>query len=136
MAIKQVSVNLGNLPGAISRLSTLLYREDLPYQALHISSHPEGIKAHLVSRSTDRLISFFTSYNFSFTEEPVIAALIPAHPGGLHAILRLLDRADLIIHRLYPARIGEGTAEAVIIETDNPALAETVLKESWIEIIS
>ncbi len=75
-----------------------------------------------------------TGYPVKVSE--ILAALIPAHPGGLHAILRLLDRADLIIHRLYPARIGEGTAEAVIIETDNPALAETVLKESWIEIIS
>jgi hypothetical protein len=135
MAVKQISVTLGNVPGTLSRLTNILDKEDITAKALLAASAAESSTVRMVVNDPERAAAILGSFGFNYEVTPVLAAEVPLHPGGMNAILNPLNKAEINIHYLYTTinRIGKETI--VILGTDKLDEAREVLKRNWIHLI-
>ncbi|MHB8907489.1 MAG: acetolactate synthase [Syntrophales bacterium] len=135
MAVKQISVLLGNVPGTLSRLTNILDREDITAKALLAASAAESSTVRMVVSDPERAAAVLESFKFNYEITPVLAAEVPLHPGGMNAILNPLSKAEVNIHYLYTTinRIGKETI--VILGVDKIEEAREVLVRNWIHLI-
>ena len=135
MAVKQISVLLGNAPGALARLTNILDKEDITAKALLAASAAESSTVRMVVNDPERAAVILESFGFNYEITPVLAAEVPLHPGGMNAILKPLSKAEINIHYLYTTinRIGEETI--VILGVDKLDDARDVLRQNWINLI-
>ncbi len=136
MAVKQISVLLGNVPGSFAKLSHILDLEDISTKAVLAASTTENSMVRLVVNDPERAAALLSSYNFNFEITPVLAVEVPLHTGGMNAILKPLANADINIHYLYTTinRIGKETI--VILGVDKLEEAREVLEQNWIHLIA
>jgi len=135
MAVKQISVLLGNVPGSFAKLTHILDSEDISTKAVSAASTTESSMVRLVVNDPDRAAAILSSYNFNFEITPVLAAEVPLHAGGMNAILKPLSKAEINIHYLYTTinRIGKETI--LILGVDKLEEAREVLEQNWIHLI-
>lgn len=135
MAVKQISVLLGNIPGSFARLTHILDSEDIGTKAVSAASTAEDSTVRLVVNDPDRAAAVLKSFNFNFEVTPVLAAEVPLHAGGMNAILKPLSKGEINIHFLYTTinRIGKETI--VILGVDKIEEARKILTENWISLI-
>ena len=135
MAVKQVSVLLGNVPGSFAKLTHILDLEDISTKAVSAASTTEKSMVRLVVNNPDRAAALLSSYNLNFEITPVLAAEVPLHTGGMNAILKPLYRAEINIHYLYTTinRIGKETI--LILGVDKLEEAKEILEQNWIHLI-
>lgn len=74
------------------------------------------------------------SGGIEFFEEEVIAAEVPDHPGGLHAVLEALKVAGINVLQLYSYLGRSGPHAILILAVDKPAEARAVLKQNWVRV--
>ena len=135
MAVKQISVLLGNIPGAFAKLTHILETEDIGTIAVSTASIEHDSRVRLVVNDPDRAAAPLSSFNFNIEVTPVLAAEVPLHAGRINAILKPLAKADINILYLYTTinRIGKETI--VIIGVDKLEEARQILTENWINLI-
>ena len=135
MAVTQISVLLGNVPGTLSRLTNILDKEDITAKALLAASAAETSTVRLVVNDPERAAAILESFGFNCEITPVLAAEVPLHPGGMNAILNPLSKADINVLYLYTTinRIGKETI--VILGVDKIEAARDVLRQNWIHLI-
>jgi len=135
MAVKQISILLGNVPGSFARLTHILDSEDISTKAVSAASIEHDSRVRLVVNDPERAAALLTSFNFNFEVTPVLAAEVPLHAGGINAILKPLAKADINILYLYTTinRIGKETI--IILGVDKIEEAREVLEENWIHLI-
>ena len=135
MAVKQISILLGNVPGTFARLTHILDEEDIATIAVSAASIAHDSRVRLVVNDPERAAALFSSFNFNFEITPVLAAEIPLHAGGINAIFKPLAKAEINILYLYTTinRIGKETI--VILGVDKLEEARQTLKENWINLI-
>ena len=135
MAVKQLSVLLGNVPGSFAKLTHILDSEDISTKAVCAASIAEDSTVRLVVNDPERAAALLESYNINFEVTPVLAAEVPLHPGGIKAILKPLANAEINILYLYTTinRIGKETI--VILGVDKLDEAREILTEHWIHLI-
>jgi len=135
MAVKQISVTLGNVPGTLSRLTNILDKEDITAKALLAASAAESSTVRMVVNDPERAAAILESFGFNYEVTPVLAAEVPLHPGGINAILNPLTKAEINILYLYTTinRISQETI--VILGIDKIDEAREVLRRHWIHLI-
>ena len=135
MAVTQISVLLGNVPGTLSRLTNILDKEDITAKALLAASAAETSTVRLVVNDPERAAAILESFGFNCEITPVLAAEVPLHPGGMNAILNPLSKADINVLYLYTTinRIGKETI--VILGVDKIDSAREILMQNWIHMI-
>jgi hypothetical protein len=135
MAVKQISVLLGNTPGSFARLTHILDSEDISTKAVSAASTEESSMVRLVVNDPDRAAALLLSYNFNLEVTPVLAVEVPLHSGGMNAILKPLSSADINIHYLYTTinRIGKETI--LILGVDKLEEAREILQQNWLHLI-
>ncbi len=135
MVIKQISVLLDNIPGALARLMEVLDKEDIAPKAILTASIAKDSTIRLVVNEPDRAAVVLASFHFRFEVSPVIAVEVPLHPTGLNAILKPLAANGINIHYLYTTinRFGEETI--AILGVDNIEKAKDILKSNWIKTL-
>ncbi len=135
MAVKQLSVLLGNVPGTLSRLTDILDKEDITAKALLTASTAEDSMVRLVVNDPERAAATLQSFNFNLEVTPVLAAEVPLHPGGMNAILKPLAAAEINIHYLYTTINRLGKETIVILGVDKIEEAGEILQRNWINLI-
>ncbi len=135
MAVKQISVLLGNIPGAFAKLTHILDLEDISTVAVSAASIEHDSRVRLVVNDPDRAAALLSSFNFDFEITPVLAAEVPLHAGGINAILKPLSKGDINLLYLYTTinRIGKETI--LILGVDKLEEAREILSENWIQLI-
>lgn len=135
MIVEQLSVELVNQPGELSKISDLLGDEGINIRA--IVSAPMNAKSvvRFVVDNPDKAREILKSEGYEIEITPVIAVETPDHPGGLNAVLRPLKEAGVNVQYLYPF-IGRFHDNAVMILGAEPIdEAITVLKKNYIHIL-
>jgi hypothetical protein len=135
MAVMQISVLLGNVPGTLSRLTSSLDKEDITAKALLAASADQNSTVRMVVNDPKRAAAILESFGFNYELSPVLAAEVPLHPGGMNAILKPLAKAEINLLYLYTTinRIGRETI--VILGVDKLEEAREVLRQNWIHLI-
>lgn len=135
MSVKQISVQLGNVPGTLARLTNILDKEDITAKALLAASDAENSTVRMVVNDPERAAAVLESFGFNFELKQVLAAEVPLHPGGMNAILKPLAKAEINILYLYTTinRLGQETI--VILGVDKLDEAREILSQNWIRLI-
>lgn len=135
MDVKQISVILDNVPGALTKLLDILDKEDIKTKAISAASTEESSTLRLVVNDTHRAVTTLRSFNFNIKVSPVIAVEVPTHPGGMNAIVKPLSDGDVNIHYIYTTieRIGKETI--LIIGCDPIERAIEILRQQWVNFV-
>ncbi len=135
MPVHQISVRLGDEPLALSRLTSLLYREDLHLISMLVSRGADGLFCHIATANAEKVTSLLKSHHIFHQEKPLLVVKIPKHPGGLHTIINILRKNDVVINHLYPAWSSSGQTDLLIIALDDTDRVRQLMEENWIDLI-
>lgn len=135
MLIKQLSIELENKPGMLTKISELLGIEGVNIRAITVSAGNSRESAiRFVVDDPVKATNILTSHDYQITQSDVLAVETPDHPGGLNAILRPLKEADINVLYLYPY-LGRITEQAIVIlGVDDIKKAEEVLNQNWVHM--
>ncbi len=135
MTIKQISVQLANIPGQLAKLVDILDKEDISAKAMSAASTAESSVVRLVVNDPDRAERVLETFGFTFEVQPVLAVEVPCHPAGMNAIVKPLMDAEINIHYIYTTieRIGKETI--LILGVDDHEEAAAILKDHWIHFV-
>ncbi len=135
MIVEQLSVELVNRPGELSKISDILGDEGINIRAL--ASAPLNAKSvvRFVVDNPEKAREVLKSNGYEVETAQVIAVETPDHPGGLNAVLRPLKEANINVEYLYPF-IGRFHDNGVMILGAEPIEeAIAVLKKHYIHIL-
>jgi hypothetical protein len=135
MAVKQISVQLDNVPGSLTRLVDILEQEGISTKAIAAASIEKDSIVRLVVNDPDRAVLVLESFHFNYEVSPVLAVEVPCHPGGMNAVVDPLSRGSVNIHYIYTTieRLGEETI--LILGVDKIDEATRILEENWITFV-
>ena len=135
MAVLQISVQLDNVPGALTRLLDILDKEGIHAKAISAASTAEASTLRLVVNAPQKAVTVLDSFHFNYEIYPVIAVEVPCHPGGMNAVVKPLSEGEVNIHYIYTTieRIGKETI--LIIGVDKIDEATAILKQHWITFV-
>jgi len=135
MAVKQISVQLDNIPGSLARLVDILDKEGISTKAIAAASIAEDSTVRLVVNDPEKAVTVLESFNFKYDVSPVIAVEVPGHPGGMNAIVKPLSKGDVNIHYIYTTIERLGKETILILGVDKIDEATRILKEHWIHFV-
>ena len=135
MVLKQISINLPNRPGELSKISDLLGDEGINIRAIASATEAETSVVRFVVDNPRKAQAVFKSRGYQMTTHDVFAVEAPDHPGGLNAVLKPLKEAGINVLYLYPF-IGRFHDNAVLIlGVDRTEEAIAVLQKNYIPVL-
>ena len=132
MIIKEVVLTIKNSPGELARVFSHLYENDVSVAAFWVA--PQGDMAHLrlVATDPESAISVLTGLNLDASFSDALGAEIPNHPGGVNAILKVLQSGNIDIRHMYSSL---NTRDPVLVlDVDKLQEAMDTLKRNWITL--
>jgi hypothetical protein len=135
MCIKQISVSLDNVPGALSKVSEILGNEGVNIRAISVADTADISTVRFVIDDPTKAINILKAHGYVVKETEVLAVETPDHPGGLNAVLKPLKEANINVHYLYPY-LGRASDQAIVIlGVDKTEEAEKVLTQNWVHLL-
>lgn len=135
MFIKQISVVLDNVPGAMSHVSEIMGREGVNIRAISVADTSDISTVRFVVDDPVKAVNILKANGFSTKETDVLAVETPDHPGGLNAVLKPLKAANINVHYLYPHLGRVGGQAVVILGVDKLEEAQKVLQQNWVKTL-
>lgn len=135
MAVKQITVEMPNEPGALSSLSTLLGEAGINIIAFFVSTATASGMGliRFVCNNPDKAVNVLSSKGMTPGTADVVAVETPHHPGGLNAVLNPIVEAGINLDYLYPC-LNTGDETVLILGMEDVAAAETALQKNWIRL--
>jgi len=135
MAVMQISIQLDNVPGALTKLIDILDKEGISTKAISAASTEEVSTLRLVVNDPEKAVTVLKSFNFKYAIYPVIAVEVPCHPGGMNAIVKPLSDGNVNIHYIYTTTERLGKETILILGVDKIDEATAILKQHWINFV-
>ncbi len=133
MSVTQISVSLDNAPGKFLAISEYLRTEGVNIRAISVADTSDISTVRFVTDDPKKTIDILKSHGHASKETDVIAVEVPDHPGGLLAVLKPLNSANINVLYLYPfLGRGESGQPIVILGVDKTTEALNVLKQNWV----
>ena len=133
MSIKQISINLENVPGTLMDISERLGIEGINIRAISVAEADKTSAVRFVTDNPAKTVNVLRSHGYAVVETDVIAVEVPDHPGGLLAVLKPLKAAKINVIYLYPfLGRGESGQAIIILAVDKTQEAINVLKKNWV----
>lgn len=135
MAVLQISIQLDNVPGALTKLIDILDKEGISAKAISAASTDEVSTLRLVVNDPAKAVTVLKSFNFKHEIYPVIAVEVPCHPGGMNAVVKPLSDGDVNIHYIYTTIERLGKETILILGVDKIDEATAILNRHWINFV-
>jgi hypothetical protein len=135
MAVMQISIQLDNVPGALTKLIDILDKEGISAKAISAASTDEVSTLRLVVNDPEKAVTVLKSFNFKYAIYPVIAVEVPCHPGGMNAVVKPLSDGNVNIHYIYTTTERLGKETILILGVDKIDEATAILKQHWINFV-
>ncbi|MFC1980707.1 ACT domain-containing protein [Chloroflexota bacterium] len=133
MSVKQISVSLENVPGQLLGVSQCLGTEGINIRAISVADTSDISTVRFVSDDPQKTANVLRSHGYSVRETDALAVEVPDHPGGLRAVLKPLEEANINVLYLYPyLGRGESGQAIIIVGVDKTQEAIAVLKNNWV----
>ncbi|MCU0598362.1 MAG: ACT domain-containing protein [Desulfobacterales bacterium] len=132
MAIKQLSISLENVPGALSNISQILGKEGVNIKSISVADTADISTVRFVVDDPAKAVNILKANNYNVRVKDVMAVETPDHPGGLNAVLMPLKAANINVLYLYPYLGRYNNQAIVILGVDKIEEAHNVLKDNWV----
>lgn len=114
MKIKQLSIFLENKKGRMRKALDVLANNDINIRAMSIADVSDFGILRLIVPVPERATEILEENNFLVKVGDVIAVEMSDKPGGLNAILQILDEANINLDYLY-AFVDEKEEKAIVL---------------------
>ena len=137
MAIKQISVFLGNKPGTLLKMTGVLAEQHIDMRALSLAETKDFGIVRMIVDDIYTATTALKDADFISSMTDVVAVLIPDEPGGLDKVLRVLNEASVNIEYMYAFLGGKAVDDAyMIFRVGDTKAAEQALKGKNIKVVT
>jgi ACT domain-containing protein len=135
MKIEQISIFLENRIGRLGEVTNILAKANIDIKALSLADTSEFGILRLIVDKTDQAQSVLKENGVTVGRTQVVGVEVSHSPGGLNAILHLLQSKGLNVEYMYgfPYRPKEAI---MIFRFDRTELALEVLQQNGVRIFS
>ena len=136
MKVTQISVFLENKKGRLFEVCDLLGRHEINIRALNIAETADyGVLRMVVDDPADAL-NVLKENNIIANRTEVVAVEVSDRPGGLAAILRILNNSEVNVEYMY-GFFEKGPDQAVLVfRFDDTDQAIALLKKHHVRIVT
>mgnify|MGYP001292111211 FL=1 len=135
MKVTQLSVFLENKKGRLYDAACVLGRAGIDIKALTIAESEDFGVLRMVVNKPDEALEALKADGLVASITDIVAVEVGDHPGGLAAVLKVLNDHDINLEYMYA--FGEKNADKaiVIFRFDDPDRAIAVLTKSSIRVL-
>jgi hypothetical protein len=132
--VKQIELLLEHEPGSLSAVSDLLGGSGVNIIAFYVAAENDKGKLRFVANDPEKAMNVLKTAGYKVKASDVIACETPHHPGGLNAVLKPLQKANLNVDYIYPC-IGTGKDTFLILGVAQLKQTLKVMEENWIRVL-
>jgi len=130
MKLHQLSIFLENRPGTLKRPCRALADAGINMLALTLADSQEFGILRILAKDWQRALDVLQAQGFLVKVTEVVAIDVPQRPGGLYAVLDILDAANQSIEYMYAfAGTAKGQNAALVFRFEDPDAALPVLAQ-------
>ncbi|MBO5010485.1 MAG: ACT domain-containing protein [Clostridia bacterium] len=135
MAIKQLSVFVENKKGSLHEITDVLAKENIDLRSMCLADTTDFGIVRIITREPERAKKILDDAGHAANVREITAFAVPDVPGGLAAVLSLLEGRGINIEYLYALITGEAGKAYTVLRTDDTEHTEEILKAQGIEIL-
>jgi len=133
--VEQISVFLENKAGRLAEVTRILAESDINIRALSLADTSDFGILRLIVNDNNKAKEELKKAGFTVAKTDVVAVEVTDQPGGLHHILRILQKANVNVEYMYAFVQQSGAHAVLIFRFDNLGEALRILKENSVRII-
>lgn len=135
MKIHQLSMFLENKPGRLSEPCRLLAEADINILTLSVADTQQFGILRLIVRDWEKAKEVLEASGCVVNVTEVVATEVEDKPGGLAAVLEIIENAELNIEYMYAFTFRSGDKAVIVFRFDNPDLAIAALQSKGVNVI-
>ena len=135
MKLKQLSLFLENKPGALSTPVKILADAQINILTLSIAESQQYGILRLIVRHWEPAKKLLEKHDLLVKVTDVLAIEVADRPGGLAAILAVLEEAGINLEYMYAFTLKRDSKGLLLFRFDDPDKAIRVLKKNKINVV-
>jgi len=135
MKVQQISVFLENKSGRLSSLTDVLGKAGINIRALSIADTSDFGILRLIVSQPDEACRILKDAGFTVSMTDIIAVEVEDRPGGLAAVLGILENAGINIEYLYAFLEKSSNNALVVFRVEQIEQAIKLLGENKINVV-
>jgi hypothetical protein len=133
--VEQISVFLENKAGRLAEVTRILAEADINIRALSLADTSDFGILRLIVNDNNKAKEELKKAGFTVAKTDVAAVEVSDQPGGLHHILRILQKANVNVEYMYAFVQQSGAGAVLIFRFDNLGEALRILKDNNVRVI-
>lgn len=135
MKIEQLSIFLENKAGRLAEVTGILAEHGINIKALSLADTSEFGILRLIVDKYEEAQAALKAKGFTVGRTGVVAVEVSHNPGGLHAVLKILEQRGINVEYMYG--FPNQKAEAIIVfRFDRSELAIEILQQNGVHIFA
>ena len=135
MKLQQISVFLENRPGTLSAPCKALGEAGINILTLSLADTKQFGILRLIVRDVDRAKQVLEDAGCVVNLTDVVAIQVADKPGGLAAVLHLMEAAEINIEYMYPFNVRRGRDAAIVLRFGEPEKAIELLSANGYDVV-
>jgi hypothetical protein len=135
MKVNQLSVFLENQPGALSAPCRLLAEAGINIQTFALADTQQFGILRLIVPEWQKAKELLEKNGFVVRVTEVVALEVPDRPGGLLALLEVIEQARVNVEYVYAFTAKQDNQGLMLFRFDNPDAAIRALQANQINIV-
>lgn len=134
MFVRQLSVFLENREGTLGALTQILYDNGIDIRAITLADTVEFGILRLIVSDPARAEQVLKENHYTVSITQVLCVRVEDTPGGLNAVLGILQGAGIAVEYLY-AYISKSSDACVIFYVKDPLRAREALQARGVKLV-
>ena len=135
MFIQQISVFLENVPGRLRAVTCILAENNVNMRALTLADTSDFGVLRIIVDHPEEAMNILKKNNFIVKMADVIAIEMDDNPGGLDAVLKVMEDYEINIEYMYAFMSSKPKKAMVIFRVDKLEESVKCLKDGGIKLI-
>jgi hypothetical protein len=133
--VEQISVFMENRVGRLAEVTRILAEANINIRALSLADTSDFGILRLILNDNHKAKEELKKAGFAVVTTEVAAVEVSDQPGGLHHILRILQKANVNVEYMYAFVQQSGTNAVLIFRFNNLDEALRILKDNNVRVI-
>ena len=135
MRIRQISMFLENKPGQLSAACRTLAESDINIATLSLADTSDFGIVRMIVDDHEKAKQVLSEKGHVVNVREVIAVCVPDRPGGMAAVMQVLDRSGANIEYSYAFAFHKGEKAVLVFRFSDNDRAEAALKAAGLTTI-